>query len=224
MLVQRKGVLSVTRDGLRRATQRASAVEGNDLLYICQATELPGATMSLAWWDPRQYLREVAVGNVSLRRLLRVLGRAALNAMARRLTAFGVRPVPSVEGVAAPTPTTRLDLEPGERVRVRPLPEILPTLDTVCRAKGLSFDVEMVRFCGQEFTVSQRIDRLIDERSGRMLKVTKDCIVLDGAVCSGCLSRERLFCPREIPAFWREGWLERVQNGVTGTAPAGEAQ
>ena len=47
-----------------------------------------------------------------------------------------------------------------------------------------------------------------------MLKIPKDCIILEGAVCSGECSTGRWFCPREIYPFWREAWLGRV--GGTG--------
>jgi hypothetical protein len=44
-----------------------------------------------------------------------------------------------------------------------------------------------------------------------MLTLRNACIVLDGVVCSGCLSSYRLFCPRSIYPYWREAWLKRVQ-------------
>jgi hypothetical protein len=146
--------------------------------------------------------------------MLSVMARAAYNAMARRLRPLGVRPMPSVEGVPDPEPTAILNLRPGERVKVRPLTDVVATLDERRNARGLSFDVEMVPYCGREFTVSCRVERLIDERTGRMLHVAKDAIVLDGVTCGGCLSQDRLFCPRRIHPFWREGWLERVAGSM----------
>lgn len=213
--------LSITRDGLLRVTRRPSAVEGADALFVCQATELVHATKPLAWWDPRQYLRELATRNVAPLRMLAVMARAAWNAVARRLRPLGVRPTPWVEGITDPRPTAILGLQPGERVRVRPLAEIAATLDERRNARGLSFDVEMVPFCGREYTVSHRIERLVDERTGRMLRVSKDAIVLDGVTCGGCLSQDRLFCPRGIHPFWREGWLERVGDSRPAMAAEG---
>ena len=83
-------------------------------------------------------------------------------------------------------------------------------LDRRNRNRGLVFDGEMVPYCGREFVVRERVTRLIDERTGKMIDLPRDCIMLEGVICSGHLSRERLFCPRSIPPYWREIWLERV--------------
>jgi hypothetical protein len=45
-----------------------------------------------------------------------------------------------------------------------------------------------------------------------MLNISKDCLILDGVVCSGECSAGRWFCPREIYAYWREPWLRRVEG------------
>jgi hypothetical protein len=68
----------------------------------------------------------------------------------------------------------------------------------------------MERFSGQVFPVLDRVERLLDERTGKMIELKRDCVILDGAVCGGCLSTNRLFCPRAIYPYWREAWLERV--------------
>ena len=39
-----------------------------------------------------------------------------------------------------------------------------------------------------------------------------DCVILDGAFCSGERSLSRWFLPRAIYPYWREGWLERVDG------------
>jgi len=78
------------------------------------------------------------------------------------------------------------------------------------RNRGLLFDGEMLPFCGKTFRVRRRIERLIDERTGKMVGLTSDCVTLDGAVCSGEQSFARWFCPRAIYPYWREGWLRRV--------------
>ena len=54
----------------------------------------------------------------------------------------------------------------------------------------------MVPFCGGTFKVARSVDRLIDERTGKMLEMKSPCIVLDGAVCRAEYSDRRLFCPR----------------------------
>ena len=72
----------------------------------------------------------------------------------------------------------------------------------------------MVPFCGRTFRILSRVDRLIDENTGKMLYPTHACIILDGVVCGGCLSSNRLFCPRSIYAYWHEIWLKRVDPSM----------
>jgi len=54
------------------------------------------------------------------------------------------------------------------------------------------------------------VDRIVDEKTGRMLKLPNRCVILDGVTCGGCLSSRRLFCPRGIFPYWHEVWLTRV--------------
>jgi hypothetical protein len=142
-----------------------------------------------------------------------VLVRAAVRALRRRLPGVpfgGVRRTPKEPTPKERTPIVRLDLRPGELVQVKSREEIALTLDTQGRNRGLFFDVEMLPYCGRTFRVLRRVQRIIDERTGRMLHLPNDCIVLDGVVCSGERSRRRLFCPRSIVPYWREIWLRRV--------------
>ena len=109
-------------------------------------------------------------------------------------------------------PTEPLDLQPGELVQVRSPAEIKATLDDQGFNRGLSFDREMLPYCGRTLRVKARVNRLIDEKTGRMLRIPKDCIILEGSVCSGECSTGRWFCPREIYPYWREAWLRRVED------------
>ena len=54
----------------------------------------------------------------------------------------------------------------------------------------------------------RRVERIIDEKSGRMLRFKNPCIVLDDVTCPGAYHRQ---CPRGIYQYWREIWLERVE-------------
>jgi hypothetical protein len=73
----------------------------------------------------------------------------------------------------------------------------------------------MVKFCGSERKVLTRVERIVDERTGKLIHLSRDCIILDGVTCGAEYSHARLFCPRKLYPFWREVWLER-------TKPSGE--
>ena len=103
-------------------------------------------------------------------------------------------------------------------MRVKSRAEIEATLDHANYNRGLSFDGEMVRYCGRTARVRARVNRLIEESTGEMIEINSDCIILEGVVCAADYHR---FCPRAIYPYWREIWLERVEPAdLDGDAPA----
>jgi hypothetical protein len=175
-------------------------------VWRCQATEAFIASEPLKTSDLRQYWREMTNGNFDRLRLATLLVRGLFLEVASRI------------GLLKPTPyqgsgsidRRALNLQPGDFVQVRSPLEIAATLDEHGLNHGLSFDREMLPYCGQTFRVRARVRKIIDDKTGRMLNIHKDCIILDSVVCSGECSVGRLFCPREIYAYWREAWLSRV--------------
>ncbi len=105
------------------------------------------------------------------------------------------------------TPSEKLDLQAGEWVTVKTRQEILATLDGRGRNRGMTFDVEMLPYCGRTFRVLRRVERIIDESSGRMIEPAGTAIVLEDVVCK---ARYRRSCPRSIFPYWREIWLRRL--------------
>ena len=206
--------------------------------YSCQATKLFEATRELPWWNPRQYTLDVATGNFSAAHVLRTMLLAGLRQLARatpvgyRAFASGYRTahklfmkrdVPDFTGAVPPktaTPSGRLNLQPGERVRVKSKAEIENTLDAAGRNRGLTFDVEMARYCGQTATVKSAVTQIIDEQTGKMRLMKEPCIILSGVVCLAEYSECRLMCPRAIPSYWREIWLERVAVSAEAGLPS----
>ena len=198
---------------LSRATRSSDGQNGNGVTYRCQATELLRATTPLAWWDPRHYVRDLVTLNVRLRDLVRFVLIATFNALMRQH--WRGRPYPFMRGRAgAQTPTVTLGLQPGELVQVRSKDEIMSTLNDGLRNRGLKFDAEMVPYCGRTFRVLRRVEQIVDERNGRMLRLPNTCLILEGVTCSGCLSTNRLFCPRSVYPYWHEIWLKRVAEGA----------
>ncbi len=190
---------------------KVSIAEGDTVeRYICQATEMLRATTPLEWWDPRQYLKDLTSRNLRFRDFI-YYGVIALYNLVMRSNWRG-RPYPYVRGLAkGNTPTAVLNLQPGELVQVRSRDEIMPTINADRKNRGLSFDVEMVPYCGKTFRVLSRVERIINEKNGAMAQIPRDCIILDGVTCSGCFSDNRLFCPRSMYPYWREIWLKRVE-------------
>jgi hypothetical protein len=190
-----------------------TARDGEEL-WRCQNTESAKASTPLkVFKDPDQYWREFTNGNYRRLRFAWLFVRSFVMEVAHRLGLTSQLPL---RGPHAKAPETGepLDLQPGEWVRVRSPEEITPTLDEKGFHRGLSFDREMLQLCGQTFRVKARVTNLIAESTGRMVTIKRDAIILEGGVCSGECSTGRWFCPREIYAYWREAWLERVDEPV----------
>jgi hypothetical protein len=219
-------------------THLPSGVEGTEPRYSCQATEMYKATQPLSWWDVhvRQYMFDVVTGNHPARRVLRVLFLASLRWLLAHVPCgyrlFKVfhdwmhqwltgRAGPSLHGQipdGARTPTGRLDLKPGEYVKIKSQAEIERTIGRNGRNRGLSFDPEeMAPYCGDVVKVRKSVTKIIDEPTGKMLQMKQPCIMLEGVVCKGEYARWRLNCPRAFPSYWREIWLERVDNDKQST-------
>jgi len=192
---------------LQPFVRRSDSEDREEPLYRCQATELLAASTRMHHWDPRAELRALATGNVRLGDFVLVLSMRAFN-FVQELRGGSRYPAytPSCRGK---TPQERLDLYPGEWVEVKSLREIEATLGAEGRNRGMRFDREMVRYCGGRYRVRSRVDRLIDEKTGRMLVLRNPCIVLEGVETPGEFLR---FNPqREFP-YWREIWLRRVSE------------
>jgi hypothetical protein len=201
----------------------------NEPRYICQATELLNYTTPLKNWDARQYVEDYRSGNASLKQVASVLLFAVFQKLARseqlgrparRLYDWvqskrGGTPYPWKQGTlrpGEPAPVCDLELKPGELVRVKPLDQILATVTAQNMNRGMSWDVEMVPYCGRVFRVRDRVHKFVDERTGFMKQLKTPAVILEGAVCSAHYSNRRWLCPRGIFSWWREVWLERVEE------------
>jgi hypothetical protein len=188
---------------------------------------------SLRWvlsqWHKRQHAVDVATSNHAAGRVVRVLFVASPRWVLAQVPGgyrcfkgfhdgmhqwLSGRPSPSLHGQipdGAPTPTSKLDLKPGEYVRIKTQTEIEQTLHKNGRNRGLSFDPEeMAPYCGRVVQVRKSVTQIIDEPTGKMLHMKQPCIMLEDVVCRAEYANCRLNCPRAIPSYWREIWLERV--------------
>jgi hypothetical protein len=189
----------------------ASVARTNDeqgVKYSCQATELLRASEPLPSLGIGQYLREIKTRNISPAQFFRGYWYATYAIIRRKLRR--PRNFPYFGGRLDKTPAERLDLQAGELVQVKSRREIYATLDGASKNRGLYYDVEMWRFSGGTFRVLRRVDHIVNEKNGRMIKLPGGCVILDGVYCSGERSTHRLFCQRNIFSYWREIWLRRV--------------
>ena len=197
---------------------RREPAEDGARVYTCQATELVRATpYRLPYRQVSQYVQDVRSGNVGVWWVLRALlvgvfNRAQDHSTRRlppRLWFRGGQRWGFLKGTATKTPARQTGLQPGDLVRIRSKDEIVATLDANLKNRGMGFDAEMARFCGRTARVLRRVDHIVDERTGRMLVMKNPCIVLDGVVCEGAYNAS---CPRAITSYWREIWLEKIEE------------
>lgn len=200
---------------LQITTRKDSAPDGEER-FRCQATELlRAAPECLPLRDLGQYVQDVRSGNVGVHAVLRAFFVGLFN----RFQGYSTRILPRrlwfreglrwgfVKGSGTRTPTEHTNLQPGEMVRIKSKEEILKTLNKDLLNRGMGFEEEMSRYCGREARVLRRVDRCIDEKTGRLLHMKNPCIVLEDTICAGAYNAN---CPRAIYSFWREIWLERV--------------
>ncbi|HBB98977.1 MAG TPA: hypothetical protein DC054_26670 [Blastocatellia bacterium] len=112
------------------------------------------------------------------------------------------------------TKQSPLRLFPGDIVEVRPVAEILATLDANGTIDKLPFMPEMLAFCGRQFRVSrQAFKTCVDDGDMRQLD---DTVLLEEVRCSGANHGS---CDRGCLMFWKTAWLKRpgesVSNGTS---------
>ncbi len=185
--------------------------------YMCQATEVTAASRPLPVGEVKQYLWDISSGNYSIWAFTRIMTKAVFN----RYQRWSANHLPSalrvhdghslnyIQGHGTSTPKSTLDLRVGERVRVRPRREIEETLDEHNHNRGLLIDAEDATWCGADSTVIARVRRFVNDETGEMIEIKSDCVMLDGVGCRGEYWR---MCSRGLPTYWREIWLDRIDD------------
>jgi hypothetical protein len=208
---------STTADAQAILTANTRTTNGSgESVYRCQATDIHQASRPLSKYNPRQYVRDLTSGNVTLRVLLvglSVFVFKKYQTMTQRffprwLRIRGGQPYPFYQGTGTGARTPVVDVSPRQLVEVRNKVEIMSTLSPENRNRSMWFDSEMIPFCGTRARVDRHVQRIIDESTGKMIKLG-DCVVLDNVVCQGIYHR---FCQREIPLYWRSAWLRPIDG------------
>ena len=206
---------------LERSAQTGRDPSSGEVIYSCQATDLREFTSDLPSWNLWQYVWDIRSGNLNRglgdsksEKLLEVLlgivdvFRVLLIEVFNKLQSVraGVQ-YPHVQALPAAPASGELNLQPGEFVQVKSSQEIFATLDRRNRNRGLLFDSEMLKYCRGTYRVLKRVNQIVDEKTGKTLRMKSSCIILDGSACAADYHK---LCPRAIYHYWREGWLRRV--------------
>lgn len=108
-------------------------------------------------------------------------------------------------------------LRTGDLVEVKSIDEIFLTLDGNGTLDNLPFMPEMNVFCGRRFRVSKKVVQAVIDSAGifgyseayvRAFK-NDDVVILEDLRCSGAGHDG---CKRGCTIFWKEAWLQKVDN------------
>jgi hypothetical protein len=173
--------------------------------YYCQSTEFLRATLHLsAAQRVRKCFNSVAAGNLSA------------FAMAKRVLWWLWWKIrhklvgEHAKGTQCNTPTASLNLQPGELVEVKSLKEIVATLNSDGRNRGLHFSGDQRRFCGGRYRVRSRADKFIAEGVGAM-KHFRNTVILEDVLCDSSYYAFGGCCRKDL-LYWREIWLRRLEE------------
>lgn len=171
----------------------------------CQYTELsaasrPGGPLS----SIRGAFGPLVVGNVTLAAFATALATRAFNAVQAWRGGSHYPTAAAPDGQPAPAPEP---VQAGDWVRVRLSHEIARTLDKNSKNRGLWFDADMLKFCGQTFQVRGRVQQIIDVTRNAMVAMKSPCIILEDVHYTGEFQG---FGEQHDYLYWREAWLQRV--------------
>lgn len=170
----------------------------------CQLKSLEHASSDLLWGQT--LLRVLKKKAFHARRA--ILSRAA--GLVKRLRSRKDKPPARRDGPQLFTP---LGLKPGEKVRVKAYEDIAAMLDDQNKLQGLAFTPAQRRYCGGTFTVLKRLNNVFDERRWKMFQI-RHTVLLENAFCdgNGGSGKEWNGCDRHCLLWWKEAWLERVEE------------
>ena len=100
-------------------------------------------------------------------------------------------------------------LEIGDTVKVLSYSQIKSTLNDQGYFKGLSFQENMERCCGNTYTVL-KIPRYVLDQGGRKINRCKDVVILGGLYCNGKGTVLEEGCDRCCLHYWKADWLRKV--------------
>jgi len=192
------GDTSINPEGSLKLREKLKTKESENK-YFCQSTELHNATQYIS--SSKRFFKmfkEFTSGGLNILQAIKAIFLPSWRKFNK---------IPQPKGSLRETPVEYLYLEAGELVEVRPFKEILHTLNKQGKNKGLKFTLDMKQYCGKQFKVRNKLEKMIREETGEMLEI-KNTVILEEATCT----YPYLFagCPRAEFHYWREIWLRRV--------------
>ena len=181
----------------------ASSASSSSPPYHCQYTELTAASTPSAPFTARGTLGPLVAGNVTAAAFFSALATRVFNAFQRWRGGVAYPGSAPSDGDAA---AVAEPVQPGDWVRVRLSHEIARTLDKNSKHRGLWFDTDMLKFCGQRFQVRARVQQIIDVSKHALIPMKTPCIMLEGVHYTGEFQG---FGEQHDFLYWREAWLQR---------------
>lgn len=195
-------------------THEGAIAESSDARLSCQYTQLTDASQSMRQLSLHGLFGPLVVGNVTPSAFLVAAATSCFNAFQswRGGADYPSKPIPgddkSIRGET---------LRSGDWVRIKLPAELARAMDRNSKNRGLWFDRDMLKLAGQVYRVRNRIDKIIDINSGRMISMKTPCIALEGVHTSGEFQN---FGEQHDFMYWRETWLNRLTPSAGhGAAP-----
>lgn len=189
--------------GLEHAPAASVPVARQPPLH-CQYTELNAASKLGMPWSTHGTMGPLVVGNVTIAACATALATRAFNAFQSWRGGARYPTAAAQDGLAAPAAEP---VQAGDWVRIRLSHEIARTLDKNSKHRGLWFDADMLKFCGQTFQVRGRVQQIIDVTKNAMVAMKTPCITLEDVHYTGEFQG---FGEQHDYLYWREAWLQRV--------------
>ncbi|MBN2266747.1 MAG: hypothetical protein JW725_00200 [Candidatus Babeliaceae bacterium] len=181
----------------------ATTYDGEKESYVCQMTRLWEATEPMSPFDIRQDLRPLVSGNVSLGVYVIVLLTRLFNTVQKLRGGICFPYMPPSSQTKPMSDNSELCLVPGQSVMVKSRSEISETLKN-SKTKGLWYDQDMIRYCGNSGTLYKKVDHIIHEGTGKMVDIKTPCWIIKDIMATGEFQRLN---PQQEFTYWREAWL-----------------
>jgi hypothetical protein len=175
--------------------------------YSCQLTQLSAASKPIDGWSLIDTLRPLVSGNVAPAAFVVGWLTNLFNDIQQWRRGAGYPNFEATVNVGVPAEEQALKV--GDSVVVRSSAEIRVTLNAQSLNRGLYFEPDMLKYCGQRIPVKAEVRRIIDIVTGEIRHMKTPAYLLDDVRFSG---ERQLFNAQHEPLFWRAIWLRRDEG------------